>query len=324
MFRGSVTKFVLPLLLLVGSAPAWSAIAFVQTNSATPQSPTTTVTVAYPVAQVAGNLNVIVIGWNDATTHLISVSDSHGNLYAAAVGPTVQAGTATEAIYYAPGVAAGLNTVTIQFDALAAYPDVRVAEYSGIATISPLDVAVGATGNSAASSSGAVTTANANDLLVAGNLVQSGTTAAGANFTKRVITTPDSDILEDRIVTAAGSYSATAAVSPSAAWIMQMAAFKASTAVGDTQAPTAPASLTATAASSTQINLSWVASTDNVGVTGYLIERCSGAGCTAFAQIANVTTTTYSSTALTGSTPYSYRVRATDAAANVVADAVFE
>ena len=36
----------------------------------------------------------------------------------------------------------------------------------------------------------------------------------------------------------------------------------------------------ATAASSSQINLTWTASTDNVGVTGYRVERCQGAGCT--------------------------------------------
>ena len=46
--------------------------------------------------------------------------------------------------------------------------------------------------------------------------------------------------------------------------------------------------LTATAASSSQINLRWGAATDNVGVTGYLIERCSRAGCSNFAQIATV------------------------------------
>ena len=46
-----------------------------------------------------------------------------------------------------------------------------------------------------------------------------------------------------------------------------------------------PGTLTATAASTTQINLGWAASTDNVGVTGYLVERCQGAGCTTFAQI---------------------------------------
>ena len=46
----------------------------------------------------------------------------------------------------------------------------------------------------------------------------------------------------------------------------------------DTQPPTAPTGLTATAVSATQINLNWTASTDNVGVTGYRVERCQGAG----------------------------------------------
>ena len=52
----------------------------------------------------------------------------------------------------------------------------------------------------------------------------------------------------------------------------------------DTQPPTAPASLTATAVSGSQINLSWSASTDNVGVTGYLVER-QDPGSTTFVQI---------------------------------------
>jgi hypothetical protein len=54
-----------------------------------------------------------------------------------------------------------------------------------------------------------------------------------------------------------------------------------------------------------------------VGVTGYRIERCQGAGCTSFAQIATASGTTYSNTGLTGATSYSYRVRATDAASNL-------
>src|SRR5206468_3336750 len=89
----------------------------------------------------------------------------------------------------------------------------------------------------------------------------------------------------------------------------------------DTQPPTAPTNLAATAASSSQINLTWTASTDNVGVTGYRIERCQGAGCTTFAQVAAPagTGTTYSDTGLTASTSYRYRVRATDAANNLSA-----
>ena len=49
--------------------------------------------------------------------------------------------------------------------------------------------------------------------------------------------------------------------------------------------------------------------TDNVGVTGYRVERCAGAGCTTFAQIATPTGTSFSDTGLTASTSYSYRVR---------------
>src|SRR5262249_43572637 len=80
----------------------------------------------------------------------------------------------------------------------------------------------------------------------------------------------------------------------------------------DTQAPTAPTNLTATPVSSTQINLNWTASTDDFGVTGYLIEQCVGSACTTFTQSG----TTFSSPGLAPATTYSYRVRATDAAGN--------
>jgi len=87
----------------------------------------------------------------------------------------------------------------------------------------------------------------------------------------------------------------------------------------DTTPPTAPAGLAAAVASSTQINLGWTASSDNVGVTGYLVERCEGANCTGFAQIGTSTITTYNDIGLTAATSYNYRVRATDAAANLSA-----
>ncbi|MBV8783143.1 MAG: hypothetical protein JOZ67_03040, partial [Gammaproteobacteria bacterium] len=90
----------------------------------------------------------------------------------------------------------------------------------------PLDVTAAGSGNSTTSSSGSVTTTYANDLLVGGNVVVTTTTGAGAGYTKRVITNPDSDIVEDRVVTATGSYSATAPLTPAAPWIMQLAAFR--------------------------------------------------------------------------------------------------
>ena len=84
-------------------------------------------------------------------------------------------------------------------------------------------------------------------------------------------------------MTAAGSYSVTAPLLASGPWIMQMVAFRAAGSPVDTQPPTAPGNLAATATSSSQIDLTWTASTDNVGLTGYRIERCQGTGCTTFA-----------------------------------------
>jgi len=84
----------------------------------------------------------------------------------------------------------------------------------------------------------------------------------------------------------------------------------------DTQAPTIPTNLTATAISSSQINLAWTASTDNVGVTGYRIYRCQGSGCTPSTQIGTSATNSYSNTGLTASTAYVYQVAAYDAAGN--------
>ena len=56
---------------------------------------------------------------------------------------------------------------------------------------------------------------------------------------------------------------------------------------------------------------------DDVGVTGYLIERCQGAGCTVFAQVGTAPGPAFNDSGLFPSTSYSYRVRATDGAMNL-------
>lgn len=86
----------------------------------------------------------------------------------------------------------------------------------------------------------------------------------------------------------------------------------------DVTAPSAPATLTATVASGTRIDLSWSPSTDNVGVTAYLIERCQGSSCSNFSQIGSVggSVTVYPATGLTPATTYRFRVRARDARSN--------
>jgi hypothetical protein len=81
-------------------------------------------------------------------------------------------------------------------------------------------------------------------------------------------------------------------------------------------ASTAPSGLRVTNITASQVSLSWTASTDNVAVTGYFLERCQGDACSNFAQMAAPTGTTYTDAGLTGSTSYSYRVSAGDAASN--------
>jgi chitodextrinase len=75
--------------------------------------------------------------------------------------------------------------------------------------------------------------------------------------------------------------------------------------------------LSASAASSSQINLAWTAATDNVGVTGYEVWRCQGASCSTFGLVGTPTGTTFNDTGLSASTSYSYKVRAKDAAGNL-------
>jgi chitodextrinase len=90
---------------------------------------------------------------------------------------------------------------------------------------------------------------------------------------------------------------------------------KALTPPPDTTAPTAPASLTGTAASSSQINLSWPACTDNVAVTAYEILRNQLPRATV-----PVTQTTYSDVGLPPATTFTYAVRCKDAAGNLSTD----
>jgi hypothetical protein len=92
-------------------------------------------------------------------------------------------------------------------------------------------------------------------------------------------------------------------------------------AAADTTPPSQVTGLSATAASSTQINLSWTANPTSDGVSNYNVYRDTTAGFTVTPgttpPMATPTTNSYSDTGLTGSTTYYYKVAAVDAAGNI-------
>ncbi len=100
-------------------------------------------------------------------------------------------------------------------------------------------------------------------------------------------------------------------------WANEISVTWPSAPTADTTPPSQPTGLSATAASSSQINLSWTASADNVGVTGYKIYRSTGGGNASL--VGTSTTTSYGDTGLNAGTNYVYYVKAVDAAQNLSA-----
>src|SRR5262249_3687105 len=105
--------------------------------------------------------------------------------------------------------------------------------------------------------------------------------------------------------------------STSDVWGAAVSAFRAAST--GTSPPTAPSNLAGTPISSSQISLTWTASSAAGGLHGYSVERCITTSCT-FAEISPYTTSaTYNDTGLIAGTGYSYRVRASDLAGNLSA-----
>jgi chitodextrinase len=125
------------------------------------------------------------------------------------------------------------------------------------------------------------------------------------------IATPTATSFSDTGLSAGTTYTYTVAARDAAGNVSSAATASVTTASApDTTPPSQPTGFTAVAAGSTAANLSWNASTDNVGVTGYIVRRNG-------TQIATPTATNFSDTGLSAGTTYTYTVAARDAAGNV-------
>ena len=147
-------------------------------------------------------------------------------------------------------------------------------------------------------------TASTDNVGVTGYTVYRGATAVG-NLSGSTTTFTDTGL------TPGASYSYTVVASDAAGNKSPATSPVTGTTIADTVAPTQPTNLAVTATTATSVSLSWTASTDNVGVTGYTIYR----GTTVAGTVGG-TTLAFTDTGVSAGTTYSYTVVASDAAGN--------
>jgi chitodextrinase len=281
--------------------------AFVQFNQ-TGVSGDPSVSANFTSANTAGNAIIVYMFSTINGSASYFVSDTQGNTYNSAINFT---GSRYNQIWYATNIKAGANTVTVNFGGPSLGALLFIHEYSGISVSLPLDVTSAASGNGVAMDSGSAVVSQPNELIFGAGEPANNVTSPGNGFARRG--TLGSNITEDKVVVNSGSYSASA-TGDGGAWDMLMATFKSDDGgnpppTGDTAAPSTPTNLSATAVSASAINLSWTASSDNVGVTGYKIFRGG-------VQVGTSVTNSYSDAGLSASTQYTYTVSAYDAAGN--------
>jgi hypothetical protein len=237
-------------------------------------------------------------------------SDSFNNTWVSAAGPT-NTNTGFDLrtqVWYAKNPTVGpRHTFTLNLSALQPLV-ISVIVVKGSNVSAPID-AISSIGDDGGSktlnvASPNITTTSANDLLIGfAKSSVSEVFTPGSGYTAQPAASSNFLDAETKVTATPGTYNSTFTLNSPAA----------SQAVIVAVAPSA----SVTASSASEIDLSWTAFKDNVGVTGYRVERCQGAGCSNFTQIAIHAGTSFNDTGLTGSTSYSYRVRATDATANL-------
>src|SRR5262249_9618535 len=117
-----------------------------------------------------------------------------------------------QSIYYAENIAAAANNIVQVNMSASTGADIRVLEYSGIATSNALDATNTGIGNGATAATGVSTTVFPRELIVAASDVGSGVLWAGPGFVERLLESSTGSEVEDQLVTSTGVYNASAAL----------------------------------------------------------------------------------------------------------------
>ncbi|HUA82827.1 MAG TPA: hypothetical protein VMB85_03140 [Bryobacteraceae bacterium] len=176
-----------------------------------------------------GSLLVACGEWYESSLSGATISDTAGNSFAVGVGPTANAnlfGTGSPGVqecwYAINNTARASDAITMKDGSGNTASYVFLAEFSGVAASSPVDVTAAATGNSATPNSGSATTTNANDLIFGAAFVENNA-GAGSGFI--ALDNDNGNLDEYMTVDAVGSQNATF-TQASGPWIAQMIAFK--------------------------------------------------------------------------------------------------
>jgi chitodextrinase len=299
------------------TTPAPTGVQAVQAGAVATATRVTSTTIVLSNPVHAGDLLAGWLGQYDAAGQ-VQVSDNvNGAWTRSSASTTFSGGGGDLALFYVQNSAAAPWGLTITITATSAtYLQGAVSEYSGVATAGALDQVAAAKGTGTAVDAGPTAPVGAGELVVGGIITggSPGTVTPGSSqaqqFTLRAQTSSGSADIEDIAASAAGAQDARATLGTATDWYAAVGVFHVF-GTGDTQPPTTPTGLSATSVTATSVGLSWNASSDNVGVTGYTVYRNgSPLGTTGSSA------TTYTDATVAPSTSYSYTVDAFDAAGN--------
>lgn len=185
---------------------------------------------------------IVVCAFTCESETSYAVTDTAGNSFTAAVGPTagnsnICSGTPStqECLYAINKAATASDVVSVTDSPSNEQANIYIAEFSGIATSNPVDTTAANAAETTNPTSGSSNTSNANDLIFGvGDFEDEAT--PGSGFTGLDNNSGNQD--EYEIETSTGSYAATFTASGDQYYIAQMVAFEAGTAAGGCTSPT--------------------------------------------------------------------------------------
>jgi hypothetical protein len=193
----------------------------------------TTATVTLPRASTQGDLLVLSASvYTGATNHITSVTDTGGNTWTRIGAFSVSSHNSDGEMWYSAN-AASTTAVTVHLGTTV-NTAIEVQEFAGVATASPLDTSAGTSNTSTAASSGPVTPAAGNELLVgfsAGHGNAEAMTGTAPGFTLQPQQTTGASVASvvtgSEVLSSPSAQAFTATFPTAMYWASGIAAFKA-------------------------------------------------------------------------------------------------